>query len=104
MWMRVLVVTALLGPLTGCGGSASRDPSQSSALSSNTPLPDGGLAGCDCSGMTLPDVCQMCSDPMGGMNGMGGMGGPGGMGGMGVVEACAHFACIQGACVVEVCP
>jgi hypothetical protein len=93
MRLKPLLLAALLGAACGGGVSPSAPLSSASTASDGgTSRPDGGPAPaerCDCTGMTLPDICMMCDMGMG----------------MGMGQTmCAHFVCEVGECAVQVCP
>lgn len=97
---RKALLTAVFGALLGCGGGLATPPSGSGAFTSSV---GAGTQSCDCSGMTLPDMCMVCSEGMGGMGPKGGGMQMGGMGDTSMTD-CAHFVCVQGRCEVQVCP
>jgi hypothetical protein len=77
---RLLLIVAL----AACGGASRSSASNGSSLSEL----DGGIlteadgGACDCKGMALPNYCMRCSDGS---------------------EDCAHFACTQGQCGIDIC-
>jgi len=74
----------LIVALAACGGTSGSSASKATSLSEL----DGGIlteadgGACDCKGMALPDICMRCSDGS---------------------EDCAHFACTQGQCGIDIC-
>jgi hypothetical protein len=75
-------ISLLIVALAACGGASRSSASQGLSELDGGILTEADGGTCDCQGMALPDICMRCSD---GSN------------------DCAHFACIQGQCGIQLC-